>query len=266
MDVHLIHIAGAAGRKYRRERRRQDLVDAQGLGDPAGMQRAVAAVSEHGEIPGLVTARAQFGRDAIGHVGIDRLLDQLDDVDHFQLEVIAQMLLDGLARSPRVELDASRRVVLRVEVTQQQIGVGHRRTQATMVVAGRSGIRAGALRSDLHGLVHPIELGDRAAPSAKRLQVHHRNRHHPAIDHRIEVVVLDAALNDDADVEAGASHIRANDIAEIGLRGEVFLESRHPRHRPGMHRLQRISGVELRHTPGVVVHQHGLAITRLRAG
>ena len=67
-----------------------------------------------------------------------------------QVELVARVLLDRLLRArAELQLDAAARVVRRIEVAEQQVGVGHRRLQAAAVVAGRAGIGAGALRTDL---------------------------------------------------------------------------------------------------------------------
>src|SRR3546814_15490736 len=82
-----------------------------------------------------------------------------------------------------------------------------------------------------------IEVRDRTAAGTQRHQMHHRDRHQPAVDHRVEVVMLDAALVDDADIETGSTHVGGDDIAQFGLQPEM-LAGRASGHWPGMPRLQ----------------------------
>src|SRR3546814_3388155 len=94
-----------------------------------------------------------------------------------------------------------------IEIAEQHIGVGHGRLQSAAVITGRTRIGPGADRADLHGLEHAIVAADGSAAGTERHQMHHRNRHHPAFDDRVEVIVLDATFDDDADVETGAAHV-----------------------------------------------------------
>ena len=61
------------------------------------MQRAIAAISQQGEIFRLVTEGAQFRGHAVGHVRIDGALDQLAGLDHVDIEIVGELVLDGLA-------------------------------------------------------------------------------------------------------------------------------------------------------------------------
>ena len=91
--------------------------------------------------------------------------------------------------------------------------------------------------------------------------MHHRHRDQAMFDDRHEVVELLAAFDHDTDVVAGAAHIGSDDIAKAGLLGQM-LGCRNAGDGTGVHRLQRIGGVELGHAAGVVHHQHRLAVAR----
>jgi hypothetical protein len=93
--------------------------------------------------------------------------------------------------------------------------------------------------------------------------MHHRDRHQPAIDYRVEIVILDAALHDDADVETGAAHVGGDDVAQARLQHQM-LAGRDAGHRAGMHGLQCVGRVQLGHAAGVVIDQHRLVVA-LRA-
>ena len=178
------------------------------------------------------------------------------------VQLVAERLLDREDRALRVELDVAVGVVVRIEIAEQQVGVGDRGPQAAPVVAGRSRVRAGRLRADLDGVVNPVVGRDGAAARTERVQVHHRHRDQPAVDRRQEVIVLDAALGDQADVERGAAHIGGDDVAQPGL-ARKMLRRTDTGDRAGMDCLQRVGGVHLRHAAGVVDHQHRLVVTEV---
>src|SRR3546814_1483306 len=62
------------------------------------------------------------------------------------------------------------------------------RLQSAAVITGRTRIGPGAVRADLHGLEHAIVAADGSAAGTERHQMHHRNRHHPAFDDRVEEI------------------------------------------------------------------------------
>ena len=223
------------------------------------MQRAVAAVGQHGEVLGIVAACAQFGEQPVGHVVIDLLANQQRGLDHVAIQVIAQRVFDGRLGTARVQRDRPPRVVLGIQIAQQQVGIGHGRLHASAVVAGRSGVRARRLRAALDGVVHAVVGGHRATARAQRHQVHHGHRHQPAVDHRVEVVVLNPTVHHDADVVAGATHVGGHHVAQTDLHGKVF-GCTDARDRAGVDGLQCVGGIELRHAARVVDHQHRLVV------
>ncbi|MPM00211.1 hypothetical protein SDC9_46434 [bioreactor metagenome] len=259
VDVELVHVARPHRREHRAERRRQDLVDRQVLRDAAAMQRPVAAIGEHGEVLRIIAARTQFGEKPVRHVGIDLLANELGRLDHRDIELVAQRILDRRLRPARVERDRAAGIVLGVEIAEQQVGVGHRGLHPAAVVARRPRVRARAFRSAFHRLVHPVIGGNRATARAQRHQMHHRHRDQPAVDDRVEVIVLDAALDDDADVVGGAAHVGRHDVAKLGLQRQV-LGRADARDRARVDGLQRVGRVQLRHAARVVDHQHRLFV------
>ena len=95
VDVQLRHVAGAESGEHRAVRRREDLVHAEVGGDPAAVQRAVAAVGEHGELGREVAADPQFLGQPVGHLLVHLGLDQPGDLDRVQVQVVAELLVDG---------------------------------------------------------------------------------------------------------------------------------------------------------------------------
>jgi hypothetical protein len=260
--MQLRHVARAQGGEHRAVRRGQDLVHAEVGRDPAAVQRAVAAVGEHGELGREVAADPQFLGQPVGHLLVHLGLDQPGHLDRVQVQVVPEFLVDGEFRPGAVQLDLAARVAFRGQVAEQQVRVGDGGPQPATVVAGGAGVRTGTARPYLDGLVQPVVAGDGPAASAQRDQVNHRHADQPPVDDRHEVVVLDPVRRDQADVVAGAAHIGGHHVAKTGLAGQV-LSGRDTGHRPGVDGLQRIGGVQLGHPAGVVDDQHRPGITVL---
>ena len=74
--------------------------------------------------------------------------------------------------------------------------------------------------------------------------------------------MLDAAFNHEPDIETRAAHVGANHIAQITLRRQVFGRT-DSGHRAGVNGLQRVGGVQLRHSAGIVNYQHRLLVAGL---
>ena len=129
------HVAGAAGREDRGERRGEDPADAGVIGDTTGVQGAVAAVGQHGEVLRKVSPDPQFLGHADRHLLVDRVLDDLGDLDGIHVQVIGEDLVDGVDGTLLVQLDIAVGVVVRIQVPQDQVGVRDRGAEAAAVVA-----------------------------------------------------------------------------------------------------------------------------------
>ena len=140
VDVQLGHVAGAESGENRAVRRGQDLVDPEVAGDPAAVQRAVAAVGQHGELLRQVAADAQLLGHPVGHLLIHLGPDQPRHLDRFGVDPVAELLLDRELGPRAVELDLAARVPLRGEVAEQQVRVGNGGQQPATVVAGGAGV------------------------------------------------------------------------------------------------------------------------------
>jgi len=79
--------------------------------------------------------------DADGHLLLDGALDDLGSRDGGQAELVGEVLVDGKDRTLLVALDVPVGVVVRVQVAQDRVGVGHGGPQPTTVVAGRPAVR-----------------------------------------------------------------------------------------------------------------------------
>ena len=119
--------------------------------------------------------------------------------------------------SGTVEWHFTAEEVIWVEVTQDQIGIGHRRFAAAKAVAGRSGVGAGAIWSDLEQ-AELVDARNAAAASADLDHLDDRHLHRQTAasleavdarhlelrgDHRLPLI-------DDADFGGRAAHVEGD--------------------------------------------------------
>ena len=113
--------------------------------------------------------------------------------------------LGDAARALDVERHAAAEKILRIEPAEQQIGVGDGQLGA-VAVADRPRIRAGAARPDAQRAA-AVDVGDRSAAGADRVDVDDRQPHRKIADRRVRVVAMRAV--DQADVGRRAAHVEA---------------------------------------------------------
>ena len=151
-------------------------------------------------------------------------------------------------------------VKVRVDVTEHDIGIGDGGVGAAEIVRCRPRHGAGALGPDLQAVAHGgVQPGDRAAagPDGTRLQDGHI--HPPAVDEGMVLVEPAAAGHHQAEVEAGAAHVRDDDIiiaerlADVGPADES-------RHRSAIKGLDGRGAEDLRHAAAVVHHHDDLVV------
>ena len=197
------------------------------------MNAAGAAARDQREIAHVVALLgADFG-DQVAHHRIDGAGDQLRRPVRVGLEQVCHTR-ERLLRALGIELDVPAEEVIRVDVAQSQIGIGHRRP-VTLAVGRRSRVGAGALRADAQQAerVHP---GERPATGAHGGHIDHLDRDpvfpYPRIRARRYLSLLD-----DADVETRASHVHRQEIllvvkpaevqGAVGSRGGTRIEQVH---------------------------------------
>src|SRR6185437_16728339 len=99
----------------------------------------------------------------------------------------------------------------RIEIAEDEVGVGDGRRRAALAVAGGSGIGAGALRPDMQDAAR-VDAADRAAAGAQRHDVEAAQR---------DLVLADLAvagerrlaLDDEADIGARPAHVEGDEVA-----------------------------------------------------
>jgi hypothetical protein len=93
---------------------------------------------------------------------------------------------------------------------ENEIGVGHRRLGAASAIGRRPGIGSGTTRADAKS-AGSINIGDRAAAGADRVDIDHRRQHRVAADPRVAGGSLGKTpVDDDADIGRGAADIEGD--------------------------------------------------------
>ena len=101
----------------------------------------------------------------IGHVLVDHFGYSERSTDRVETQRRAYGFRHRFLGSGPIKLHASSGKVVRVDVTKKSVCIGHRRSDASLAVAGRSRIRAGTLGSD-SDTAECIYVGDGSATSA----------------------------------------------------------------------------------------------------
>ena len=225
-DHVLVGEAHAVGRQHAAERVHEHPVDAERIGDAAGMLAAGAAEALEGVAGDVVTARDRNFLDRVGH----RTDRDVDEPFGHRLGGAGgtdrRFDLIGKRREPRPHhLGIERLVGLRPEhprkmrrldLADHHIGIGHRQRPAAPV-AGRPGVGPGALGAGAHA--GTVEGQDRTTARRHGVDAHHR-RAHPHAGH----LGLERALEftgEMAHVGRGAAHVETDDLDRLGRRGRA---------------------------------------------
>ena len=123
-----------------------------------------------------------------------------------------------------------------IDVPEHDIDVRQSRPFAAPGVAGRSGIRACALRADAQTTVHRAH--QTAAARSDRDDVDGRQEHDVPVDGG-RGAEQGAAVQNEADVEAGASHVGADEVAVAHLLSDPLCTN-HPARGTGEQRGDRM--------------------------
>ena len=118
----------------------------------------------------------------------------------------------AVARGVDVERHLAAGEVRRVDAAEHEVRVGHGRLRAAAAVAGGAGVGPGALRPDAQAA--GLGVGERAAAGADRVDVDDRHQQREALERRLGGDV-GLAVDDEADVEAGAAHVDADQVRTV---------------------------------------------------
>ena len=142
------------------------------------------------------------------------------------------LLGDTVLSRGQIEPKLAAEKVIRAQIAQNQIGVGHGWRRAAAAIANGSGIGAGACRPDLQHAAF-IDDGDAAAARADGANIEHGKGHRVAA-HRSFCRETHLAVLDERNVEARAAHVHGDEILMTGSRA-----AENPRHRPARRSRQK---------------------------
>ena len=111
------------------------------------MHRSRAAEGVHRHAPRIFAALAEMSARRIGHV----LVDDLVNSPSYQLDRHVESFGEPrqrLARAFQIELHLSAEKIVRIEIAEDQISVGHRGFHAALSIASRPRVCAGTIRSN----------------------------------------------------------------------------------------------------------------------
>ena len=137
------------------------------------MQRDGAASADQCKVARIKAALDRHAANAVDHIVVDDAEHAVSGLLHAQAQWDSKVLFDGAARGLCVDAQATTEQVVRIQVAQRDVGIGHRGQLATTAIAGRTGLGAGRLRPDVEH-AHAVDPANRAAPGAQGFNLDHR--------------------------------------------------------------------------------------------
>jgi len=189
------------------------------------VQRRGAAKGDQGTLADRHPALDRVHAGGVGHV----LVDDLGNTERgFRGGQPLGDARQGRAGARRIERDPSSREALRVDLADDQIGVGHRRRATAAAIAGRAGLRSGAVGADGDAF-EDVAPGDRAAAGADLHHLDHGNAQRRAaalLETRAAIDLERARLErqavvDQADLGRGPAHVKGQDARLPALLGNA---------------------------------------------
>ena len=142
---------------------------------------------------------------------------------------------DGALRGSGVERHPAAGERLGIDPAEHEIRIGDGRLGAASPVARGAGVGARALRADAETAA--LLVGERAATGADGVDVHDRHQQRQAFERGLRRD-LRAAVDDEADVEARATHVDADQVRPVE-QARQRDEAHRAADRPGEQRLHR---------------------------
>ena len=155
------------------------LPELQGLGHPIGVDGASAAEGDQTIASLITTALNQVDAGGIGHILIDDMVHAPGGACQIDPERLGHMLTNGFLGPGPIQPHLAAEEVIRIEIAQDEIGIGHRWFAAAESVAGRSRIGTGAIRSHLQQ-TKLVNARDATAASADLDHLDDRHLHRQA--------------------------------------------------------------------------------------
>ena len=213
-DVLVLEVGGEQARRRGDARVRRDdhARDLELERDVAGEQRPGAAGGDERELARVVAAADAVQLDRLRH---PELLD-LERAERGLVGREAHLRRDRLHRGTRqlrVELHlAAEQAAVGPQPAEQQLGVGRGRALRRRGRSRRARVGARGLRADAKDAAR-VDVGDRAAARADRVDVDHRHHRLVVADLRVEQVAHpQLAARSDADVGRRAADVERDDV------------------------------------------------------
>ena len=179
------------------------------------MQRASATEGDQRVVARVIALLDRHEAQRADHVFVDDVVDAFRGVLHGQLQRIGD-LLDGRVRQITTQHHVAAELLHLGQITQHDVGIGHRRLRAAAVVRRRARIGARRLRTDAQRLGQLRHVGDRAAAGTDRADVDRRGTHRDVTDRRLATQARFAIL-DQRDVRGGAADVHREEVREACL-------------------------------------------------
>ena len=210
----------SVGREIAGCERDEDLLDPDFASDRRCVQWACATVNDHKETAGIKSPLGGHCFDGVRHRGHRDAQNSIRRLGNIEPERLGQLLLHGLLRRRSVKLHLAAEKIVRVEPSQQHVGVSHGRFGSATAITGRTWNRTGTLRANPQRITF-AEARDAASAGADFENIHHRN-----LDRQRPLIAADQgaasrerlAVADHASFRRGPSHIERDSVFEAQLR------------------------------------------------
>jgi len=196
-----------------------DAANFQIAGEIERVYRPGAAEAEIVELARVIAAFDRHQTHGLGHQRIGHGTHGACGLSHADAQRFRQMFLHRALRGGDIQLEASLQEGARVDVTQDEVAVGHGRARAAAAVAGRAGIGPGAFRTDAHAAAR-VDPGDGPPARADGVDVDGGRAHRVGMQQSAMAQLRPPAAYQ-RHVEGGAAHVTEDRIAELGAVGQA---------------------------------------------
>ena len=150
--------------------------------------------------------------DAVGHVLVHDGADAVSGVRQFNLERVGNVVAYGALGFFFAQLHFAAQSRFGIQIAQHNVGIGHGRQIAALLVASGARVRAGAVWAHFQHAKR-IHMRNRAAACAQGFHVYHR--HADAVAQEVDVAVeAGLAVFGHGDVKRGAAHVHGNHVVD----------------------------------------------------
>ena len=198
------------------------------------MHRAGTAERDEREVTRLDPLGHGQRPDCLRHLRVDHVEDSLRELERLERKLACEAG-DGASGGSGVERHPAAGERRRVDPAEDEIRIGDGRLAAAPPVARGAGVGTRALRADAEPAA--LLVRDGAATGADGVDVHDRHQERQALEGGLRRD-LGAAVDDEADVEARAAHVDADQIRPLE-QARQRDEAHRAAHRPGEQRLHR---------------------------